>query len=114
VNVTHLLVINNRRFLSRGGYLQVRLASGGAILGYVFNDPNGPCVPFATLGPSFPHLSHTFNCFRTGLNIVSDFTPTYSDLLVSFTGSSLLALVLELSSVHGLAFSLRIGMISGS
>lgn len=55
MNVTHFVLITDRRFLSTFGRLQVRLASGGAVLGYVFNNPNGPCVPFAILATPFPH-----------------------------------------------------------
>jgi len=47
----------------------VRLANGGAILGYVFNDVNGP----------------------TGLNLASNPNPSDGDLQVSFSGTSLLA-----------------------
>ena len=54
MNVTHPL-ITNRRFISPSGRLQVQYADGSGVLGYVVNADTGPCVPFATLGPSFPH-----------------------------------------------------------
>ena len=67
----------------------MQLADGGAVLGYVFNDATlGPCVRFTILRPSV--LIH---CFRTGLNLVSNPNPTDSDLVVEYTGTSLLAQV---------------------
>ena len=63
------------------------MASDGGVLGYIFNDANGPCVPFVTLGPSL------IRCFtgRTGLNLASNPNPFDKDLQVSFTGTSILA-----------------------
>ena len=85
--MTHPL-ITNRRFISPSGRLQVQYAGGSGTVGYVFDDASGPCVPFATLGPS-----PLIRCFRTGVNLPDDFSQTDADLQVWFTGTSLLAKV---------------------
>ena len=76
MNLTHLL-ITNCRYISPSGRLQVRIPDNTVVVGYVFNGASGPCVPFATLGSSFPQT----------------YEPAYPDLQVGFTGTSLLVKV---------------------